>query len=660
VTTFSSVLVANRGEIARRIFRTAHAMGLHCTAVFAAADRDAPFVAEADEAVCLPGGYLDAQAIIDAARVTGTAAIHPGYGFLSENSAFAAGVVDAGLVWVGPSASVIEAMGDKLAAKRAAIAAGVPTLPSSDDVRRDGDVGYPLLVKAAAGGGGKGMRIVSSPSALHNAIEGARREAAAAFGDDRVFLERYVPHSRHIEIQILGDQHGNLVHLGERECSIQRRHQKVLEESPSSVIDAQLRTAIGEAALRLAGSIGYESAGTVEFLLDDETREFFFLEVNTRLQVEHPVTEMVTGIDLVREQFRIAMGDPLGYSQEAVSFDGHAIEARLYAEDPQSGFLPATGRLLAYSPPAEPSVRWDSGVERGSSVGVEFDPMLAKVIAHGPTRSEAAMRLALALERLHLGGVTTNRAFLVSTLRHPAFLAGDTTTDFIERVRPATSASLPESELNRLLAVSALWLQGKNRSVASALAPAPSGWRNGRLAPQRVTLTVRGSLHTVDYLSRRDGSFTMTIDTAADAVPGRVHHWSDTAVDAEVDRRRALHYVTWGDDQLFVQMSSGTFEVGIVSRFPSPNSEGPAGAMIAPMPGVVLDVGVAPASKVEAGHTLVVLEAMKMEHHISAPVAGIVTEVLVGVGQQVKTGELLLVLEPLEGDGPEAATAVEA
>ncbi|HKH24243.1 MAG TPA: biotin carboxylase N-terminal domain-containing protein, partial [Acidimicrobiales bacterium] len=376
-----SVLVANRGEIARRVFRTARAMGLRCVAVYAQADADAPFVTEADEAVRLPAGYLDGPSIIAAATATGAEAVHPGYGFLAENADFAAAVGAAGLTWVGPPAEVIAAMGDKLAAKRAAVAAGVPTLGSSDDPGGDRDVGYPLLVKAVGGGGGKGMRIVESPAELADAVAAAGREAASAFADGRVFLERYVARARHVEVQVLGDAHGGLVHLGERECSIQRRHQKIVEESPSPVVDPDLRAAMGDAALRLARALGYRSAGTVEFLVDDATREFFFLEVNTRLQVEHPVTEEVTGLDLVREQFRIAAGERLGYEQTDITFTGHAVEARLYAEDPANGFLPATGVLAAFTPTPEPAVRWDSGVETGSIVGLHFDPMLAKVIA---------------------------------------------------------------------------------------------------------------------------------------------------------------------------------------------------------------------------------------------------------------------------------------
>ncbi|HYA67718.1 MAG TPA: biotin carboxylase N-terminal domain-containing protein, partial [Acidimicrobiales bacterium] len=381
-SSITTLLVANRGEIARRVFRSARAMGLRTVAVFTAGDAGAVFVTDADQSVRLPGGYLDASAILDAAQAVGADAVHPGYGFLSENAAFARSIVDAGLVWVGPQPEVIEAMADKVAAKRIARKAGVPTLASTEDPAEADTVGYPLMVKASAGGGGKGMRVVERADELAQALVSSRREALSGFGDDRVFLERYVARSRHVEIQIVGDAYGTVAHLGERECSIQRRHQKIIEESPSPAVDDAVRAAMGDAALVLARAIGYRSTGTVEFLVDDETHEFFFLEVNARLQVEHPVTEAVTGVDLVREQLRVAIGAPVDEAVTAAAFHGHAIEARLYAEDPAAGFLPATGRLAAFSPAADPSVRWESGVEAGSVIGADYDPMLAKVIAH--------------------------------------------------------------------------------------------------------------------------------------------------------------------------------------------------------------------------------------------------------------------------------------
>jgi len=641
--SFSTLLVANRGEIARRVIRGAHSMGIRCVAVYVDADAEAPFVADADEAVRLPGSYLDGKAIVEAARATGAGAIHPGYGFLSENAAFAADVIAAGLEWVGPTPESIERMGDKLAAKALAEEAEVPTLPGSDDPTDAGAVGYPLLVKAAAGGGGKGMRIVESADALGEAVAAARREAASGFGDDRVFLERYLARARHIEIQILGDAHGEIVHLGERECSIQRRHQKILEESPSTRVDPALRESMGEAALRLARALDYRSAGTVEFLVDDDSGEFFFLEVNTRLQVEHPVTEAVTGIDLVREQLRIARGEPLGYVQSDIRFAGSAIEARLYAEDPARDFLPATGELVAFEPAASPEVRWDSGVAAGSVIGTDFDPMLAKVIAHAPTRSEAAGRLALALERSHLGGVTTNRDFLVATLRSPEFLAGDTTTDFIERVGPARSLELAGDELERVARVAALWIQGVNRAEARALAATPSGWRNARLPDQRLVLTHGEDEVTVSYRTLRDGAFRM-----GDGKHARIHAWSPDGIDVEIDGRRSRARITRAGDRIVVHGPRGDVELGVRPRFEVPGAEETSGGFVSRMPGKVIDLRVRVGDAVRAGEILMVLEAMKMEHPIHATEDGVVAEVRVSLGEQVEKGALLLVVKPAD------------
>jgi propionyl-CoA carboxylase alpha chain len=640
----TSVLVANRGEIARRVFRSARDMGLRCVAVYVDADADAPFVHDADEAVRLPTGYLDGAAVVAAAVRAGVDAVHPGYGFLSESAAFARAVGEAGLVWIGPTAEVIDTMGDKIAAKAAARAAGVPTLPSSDDVGHDGEVGYPLLVKAAAGGGGKGMRVVTDPADLDEAVAAAQREARAAFGDDRVFLERYVARSRHVEIQILGDAHGGLVHLGERECSIQRRHQKIIEESPSPVVDESMRRAMGEAALALARALGYRSAGTVEFLVDEATREHWFLEVNTRLQVEHPVTEAVTGIDLVREQIRLAAGEPLGYGQEDITINGHAIEARLYAEDVAAGFLPATGTIAAFEPAPEPEVRWDSGVESGSVVGTSFDPMLAKVVASAPTRGEAASRLALALERLHLGGVETNRDFLAATLRAPEFAAGDTTTDFIERVRPPAHPTLDDDEVHLVVTAAALWVQGRNRADAVVLGGLPSGWRNARLPAQRTTFRLGERTIDVTYRSRRGGTFLV-----GDGSTATIHAWTPDAIDVEIDGRRARSRITVDGEVLHVQGRRTTIDLHLVPRFAPPDRVGALGGLVAPMPGVAIDVRVAAGDTVVAGQVLVVLEAMKMEHHVSAPDDGVVTDVHVRTGDQVPNGAVLLVIEPPEG-----------
>ena len=638
--SFSTLLVANRGEIARRVFRGARAMGIRCVAVYVGSDADAPFVTDADEAVRLPGSYLDGKAILEAALASGAGAIHPGYGFLAENAAFATDVAAAGLAWVGPSPRAIECMGDKIAAKALAEAAEVPTLTISEDPTDAGSLGYPLLVKAAAGGGGKGMRIVETADALDEAVAAAKREAKSGFGDDRVFLERYVARARHIEIQILGDSHGNVVHLGERECSIQRRHQKIIEESPSSRVDPALRERMGDAALRLARSLDYQSAGTVEFLLDDESGEFFFLEVNTRLQVEHPVTEAVTGIDLVREQLRIAAGVALGYGQDDICFTGSAIEARLYAEDPANDFLPATGTLVVFEPAASPEVRWDSGVATGSVIGTDFDPMLAKVIAHAPTRSEAAGRLALALERTHLGGVVTNRDFLAATLRTPEFLAGDTTTDFIDRVKPPRVLALADDELEQLCRVGALWVQGANRREARVLTSTPTGWRNARMPDQRLVLAHGETETVVAYRSQRDGSFRF-----GDGTEARVHSWSKDAIDVEIGGRRIRSRVTRADDRLVVGGRRGDIELVIRPRFVVPGTEDAAGGFVARMPGKVIDLRVKVGDSVSAGETLVVLEAMKMEHPMNATEDGVVAEVRVALGDQVESGATLLVVE---------------
>jgi propionyl-CoA carboxylase alpha chain len=649
--SFDTLLVANRGEIARRVMRSARAMGIRCAAVYAGADARAPFVADADVAVRLPGSYLDGKAVLEAARSAGAQAIHPGYGFLSENAGFASDVIAAGLVWVGPPPAAISRMGDKLAAKALAEEVGVHSLPGSEDPTRPDAVGFPLLVKAAAGGGGKGMRIVSSREQLAEAVAAARREAKSGFGDDRVFLERYLPRCRHVEIQILGDTHGNVVHVGERECSIQRRHQKVIEESPSPRVDAALREAMGAAALRLARALHYESAGTVEFLLDDDTGEFYFLEVNTRLQVEHPVTEAVTGIDLVREQLRIARGEPLGYAQHDVRFAGAAIEARLYAEDPAAGFLPATGTLLAFAPAADPEVRWDSGVAAGQTIGVEFDPMLAKVIAHAPTRAEAAGKLALALERLHVGGVVTNRDFLAATLRTPEFLAGDTTTDFIDRVSPPRARELPDDELRRTAQIAALYVQAEHRANAVVLGFLPSGWRNARLPDQRIAFRHGSGEIAIAYRSLRDGRFRF-----ADGAHAIVHAWSADAIDAEIDGRRVRARVTRAGDRVLVNMPGGDVLLHELPRFRVPGPPQHTGGLLAPMPGKVIQVRIKVGDAVRAGETLVVLEAMKMEHPMTAPQDGVVTELRVAEGEQVDNGALLLVVEAPGEPAPEGGS----
>ena len=443
MSQFRKILIANRGEIASRIMRTCRAMGIGTTAIYSDPDRNAPFVRAADEAVYIgppisSGTFLAIQKIIDAAREVGADAVHPGYGFLAENADFAQACAEAGLTFIGPSPDSIRRMGSKIEAKKIMAGAGVPTIPgfsaaelSDRDIEvRAREIGVPILIKASAGGGGKGMRIVSDPATLATALASARREAKSAFGDDTLLLERYFESPRHIEVQILGDMHGNLVHCFERECSIQRRYQKIIEEAPSPVVDDDLRARITAAALAAGRAIGYHNAGTVDFIVDQH-RQFFFLEVNTRLQVEHPVTEEITGLDLVRLQILVAQGAPLPLRQETLAIRCHAIECRIYAEDPYADFLPSTGTIVHWEQPEIPGIRYETGVETGSPVTIHYDPMLAKVIAHASTRAEAARRLAKALGAMRVHGVHTNLPLLIEVLRHPRFLAGDTDTHFI-------------------------------------------------------------------------------------------------------------------------------------------------------------------------------------------------------------------------------------
>ena len=638
---FNSLLIANRGEIAVRIIETAHEMGIRCIAVYVDADADALFVKAADEAVYLPdGGYLDGNLIIDAAKRTGAQAIHPGYGFLSENASFARKVLKENIVWVGPSPHVISVMGDKLKAKELATKADVPTLPMTSVPSEAKKIGYPLLIKAAAGGGGKGMRVVQSQKDLKESIASAQREALTGFGDDRVFIERYVEKSRHIEIQILGDAHGNIVHLGERECSIQRRHQKIIEESPSPRVSPEIRDAMGSAAVKLAKKIKYQSAGTVEFLFDDKTGEFWFLEVNTRLQVEHPVTEEVTGMDLVYEQLRIARGEELGYEQDEITWNGHAIEARLYAEDPNNDFLPETGTLIAFEEDYDAEARWDTGVESGSVVGTSFDPMLAKVISYGATRTDAAIKLARALEAAHIGGLTTNRDFLISTLKTKEFLDGDTTTDFIDRVKPSRVLEISDEDMNHTTAIAALWIQELNRQDDNILGHLPSGWTNGRTPKQNIQFKYKDQEINVEYRAKRDGSFAIHNSSIA-----FVYECYENGIDLEFDGRRHFSKVTIYKNLLLVHMPFGDILLEIIPRFVVPGVEVQAGGLVAPMPGKVIDLKVKKGSKVKSGETLVILEAMKMEHSIKATEDGVISELFIASNDQVENGALLMVLD---------------
>jgi propionyl-CoA carboxylase alpha chain len=659
IRPISKLLVANRGEIALRVMRSARAMGIGTVAVFSDPDAGAPHVRAADEAVNLPGAapaatYLRGDLLIDAARRTGAGAVHPGYGFLSENAGFARDCEDAGLVFVGPSPAAIEAMGSKLAAKELMARAGVPVLGGEEVDGEEPEallaaarrIGFPVLVKAAFGGGGRGMRVVRDPAELDDAVGGARREAAAAFGDGTVFLERWVEAPRHVEVQIFGDGHGNAVHLFERECSIQRRHQKIIEEAPSPAVDAALRERMGAAAVAAAKAIGYTGAGTVEFLLAPDG-SFHFLEVNTRLQVEHPVTEMVTGLDLVRLQLLVAQGAPLPDEVLGARLTGHAVEARLYAEDVPAGFLPMSGTLHRFQVPEPPGVRVDSGVEDGSVVSVHYDPMLAKVIAWAPTRLEAAQRLAAALAAAEVHGVTTNRDLLVRILREPDFLAGRTDTAYLEHHDPAILGAPPHDGATLRVHALAAMLAGRaaRRAAAPVLRTLPAGWRNNPSALQEVAFDCGEQRISVGYGS--DDPLTATVDGEPLAAV-RVHEAGAERVDLEVDgvRRRVRVHAAGG--AIHVDSPMGSSVLREVDRLPEPSSAAATGSLRAPMPGSVVRVLVEAGDTVAAGQPLLILEAMKMEHTIQAPHDGRVVEVRVDVGTQVEAGAVLAVVEPLE------------
>ena len=638
---FNSILIANRGEIACRIIKTAKEMGIRSIAVYVDADKDSLFVKQADESIRLEdGGYLDGDQIINAAKMSGAQAIHPGYGFLSENASFARKVKKEKLIWVGPSPNVISVMGDKLKAKELAIKADVPTLPMTSKPNEAKKIGYPLLIKAAAGGGGKGMRIVNKEKDLKESIVSAQREAKSGFNDERIFIERYVEKSRHIEIQILGDSKGNVVHLGERECSIQRRHQKIIEESPSPRISDDVRNKMGEAAVKLAKQIKYESAGTVEFLFDDKTEEFWFLEVNTRLQVEHPVTEEVTGIDLVCEQLKIARGESLEFDQKDITWTGSSIEARLYAEDPNNDFLPEIGTLIAFEENNSAEARWDTGVNKGTVVGTDFDPMLAKIISYAPNRTDAAGKLAKALESAHIGGVKTNRDFLVNCLKTKEFLDGDTTSDFIERVKPSRKLEINLSEIEHASAIAAMWMQQQNRNNSNVAKFMPSGWTNGRLPNQKVTFEFENTEYDFEYKQKRDQKFLFSNNKEA-----YIYSSDEDGIDMIFDGKRHYSRVTVSKNNILVHMPFGDVMLELKPRFKMPGTEVTIGGLIAPMPGKVIDVKVKKGKKVKAGDTLVILEAMKMEHSIKASEDGTVSELLISVNDQVENGALLMVVK---------------
>ncbi|WP_329083627.1 acetyl/propionyl/methylcrotonyl-CoA carboxylase subunit alpha [Streptosporangium sp. NBC_01469] len=658
---FDTVLVANRGEIALRITRTLRRLGIRSVAVHSDADAGARHVREADVAVRLAGGYLDADGILAAAAATGAQAVHPGYGFLAENAAFARRCAAAGLVFVGPPPEAVEAMGDKIRAKATVSAAGVPVVPGGAEPDDDlaeaaGRVGFPALIKPSAGGGGKGMVLVRSAAELPEALASARRTAAAAFGDATLLIERFVENPRHIEIQVMADAHGGVIHLGERECSLQRRHQKIVEEAPSPLLDAATRAAMGAAAVEAARSVGYTGAGTVEFIVQGATGDYYFMEMNTRLQVEHPVTELVTGLDLVELQLRVAAGEPLPLTQDEVRLDGHAVEARVYAEDPSRGFLPTGGRVLALREP--PGVRVDSGLMAGGLVGSDYDPMLSKVIAWGPDRAAALRRLDGALAATAVLGVPTNIAFLRALIGHPAVVAGDLDTGLVERHLDELVPG--EGVPADVLAAAALVLHHEHVPAVSSGAPAdpwdvPDGWRLGEAA------------WTVYRLETRDGVCELRV-RGLPASGAEVQLPGAETVRARLTDEGGGNDGGGGGADLLVTLG-GTARRYAVARdgdtvwlgrdgdawaltrrhLGDPGDRAGAGSpgdglVRSPMPGTVLVVKAGQGERVTEGQPLLIVEAMKMEHTVTAPIGGVVAELRVRAGQAVAMDAVLAVV----------------
>ena len=655
---FEKVLVANRGEIARRVMRTLREMGIASVAVYSDADAAAPHVGDADEAVRIGPApsresYLAIDRIVEAARSVGADAVHPGYGFLAENAEFADRCTEAGLVFIGPTAEAIRKMGSKIEAKAIMAAAGVPVIPGcsgeglSDDALAGEarKIGFPVLIKASAGGGGKGMRIAGDEGELSQALATARREASSAFGDDTLLLERYFEAPRHIEVQIFGDAKGRVIHLGERECSVQRRYQKIIEEAPSVAVNEELRGRLGAAAVAAGEAIGYQGAGTVEFIMD-QSGDFYFLEVNTRLQVEHPVTEEITGLDLVRLQVEIAEGAPLPRAAEETSIQGHAIEARLYAEDPASDFLPQTGRVALWETPQLPGLRYDSGLEAGTEVGPHYDPMLAKIIAHGATRDDAIRRLVHGLRDLGVGGIATNREFLVAVLSHPAFAAGETDTHFIERNLPPEMRSAErDPAADRVHAIVATLHDHERRRRSPGPLPQsiPSGWRNNRWRPQDASYQIGTEVIEVLYTAGSPGSFEVEACGSVSRV--LLVEAGEREMVIEIDGVRRRFSVAVDSGVTYVHGSLGSAELEAIPRFATHASDDVAGSYVAPMPGAVREVRVSVGDRVEEGTVMLILEAMKMEHPITAHGAGVVTEVRVEVDQMVEPDEVLVVVE---------------
>jgi 3-methylcrotonyl-CoA carboxylase alpha subunit len=656
----SCLLIANRGEIARRIIRTCKKSGIKSLVIYSEADANMPFVQEADIAILLEGKtlgetYLNQDKIIEAATMASADAIHPGYGFLSENAAFAQKVLDVGLIWVGPNPHAIEQMGLKANAKEIAISAGVPVIPgysgenqSVDFLYQKGlEIGFPLLLKASAGGGGKGMRIVHDAQFLKDAIAAAGREAEKSFGNPSLLIERYFPSARHIEIQVLGDKHGNLIHIFERECTLQRRYQKIIEESPSPILTKEIRDDIANAALNLCRNIGYDNAGTVEFIYT-ENEGFYFLEVNTRLQVEHPVTEAVSGLDLVQLQISIAEADILPIKQEDLIQNGYALECRLYAENPTNNFLPATGKILDWHAPESSGIRIDSAIENEAEIGILYDPMIAKIISFDKDRFSAIRKMSYFLKKLRCQGLQSNQLFLIKLMEDPHFINGDYDTHFIAEKFPLEQElTIPRQHL--LEAAFALLLFRINRRFEEKKYPQiPSGWRNNFYGLQKETFYVSGEVFELNYHQISNNTFQVLSDAKEYRLTSKIIKGNEIRILLN-NCEQSFFVIASNDQKYFVHHpESASLEVSVAARYPEKKQEKIKGAYESPMPGEILKILVSPGQIVEEGEPLMILVSMKMENTISAALAGTVKELYVKESELVPASKLLLSIEELE------------
>lgn len=650
--SIKKILIANRGEIAIRVMRTASEMGIATVAVYSDADKDALFVKKADEAICIGGthaseSYLVQDKIIAAAKQTGANAIHPGYGFLSENASFSKRCKEEGIIFIGPSEQAIIAMGSKIGAKELMKKAGVPVVPGYNDAdqsistlkKEAAKAGYPILLKASAGGGGKGMRIVNKEDELEDAIAAASREAEKSFGDGRLLMEKYFASAKHIEFQIFGDEHGNCIHLFERECSLQRRYQKVIEESPSPSLTDELRQKMGDAAVAAAKSINYSNAGTVEFILDKEGN-FYFLEVNTRLQVEHPVTEETTGLDLVRMQIEVAQGLPLNVKQENIRQFGHSIECRVCAEDPENNFFPSTGELLHWEQPQLKGLRYDSGVQTGSKVDVFYDSLVAKVIATGESRTEAISRMLNALDKMSILGITTNKDFLKVLLKNKSFVDGSFDTKLIEKEYSGYKKELNKQIVNEA-AIAALLYDWKERSSRETFSHSLNGWRNIFYQPNSFELETNDGKLRLEYTYRQNNQFEILSE--GKSYKAQLLETEANKISCVIDNHRKSFFIALNKDEVFVQaIGESTMRFKKVPRFTEPGATGVKGGYIAPMPGEIVKVLVRPGDTVKSGKGLLVMSSMKMETTIEAHSDGEVEEVFVAEKAFVEADTILL------------------